>query len=146
MKKPVDILYVEDDELDVDLVKTALDVVCESNQFEMDVAEDGERALRLLMGAGDGHAVRKPDLILLDLNLPGVHGLELLKIIKTSAELSKIPVVIFSTSAAPPDVDESYRLGACGYLVKPHELQAYRETFKALSAYWFQNVVLPSQS
>ncbi len=144
-QKPIDILYVEDDDLDVQLVKTALEYVAKPGTFRMHVVDDGEKALQFL-NRTDGYCdVASPDMILLDLNLPKVHGREILRSIKEAKHLKKIPVIILTTSQLQEDVDESYSLGASGYLTKPNELSDYRQKFKAISDFWFSSVNLPSK-
>ncbi len=78
----------------------------------------------------------KPGIILLDLNMPKMAGLELLKIIKNNEDLKRIPVVIFTTSNGKKDIEDGYNLGATGYMVKPVEFQKYNEIIKAVYNYW----------
>lgn len=138
--KPVDILYVEDDVMDVDIAKTALGLVCEPHLYNMAVMEDGEKAVKFIENPENPSGSPRPDLILLDLNLPKVHGREVLRKIKGSKDYKNVPVIVLSTSRVQRDIDETYELGACAYLTKPNELDGYKETFKAICDFWFKKV------
>ena len=144
-QKAIDILYVEDDELDVQLATTALDFVSKPGAFKIHVVDDGEKALQFLKRAAPYQDAISPDMILLDLNLPKLHGRQVLRAIKETERLKKIPVIILTTSQRQEDVDQSYSLGASGYLTKPNELTDYRQKFKAISDFWFNSVNLPSK-
>src|SRR5690242_9218498 len=108
--RPVEVLLVEDDRSDVDLTKEALDEA--KVQIKLNVVEDGEKAMAFVrQEAPFTHSVR-PDLILLDLNLPKKDGREVLREIKSDPDLKTIPVVVLSTSDSDTDVISSYELGA----------------------------------
>jgi chemotaxis family two-component system response regulator Rcp1 len=133
---PVRILVVEDSHADVRLLREAvrehgLDVV-------LDTVADGELALRHLRGDGP-----RPDLILLDLNLPRLHGREVLESIKADPDLRSIPVIVLSTSASPRDVAECYERHASAYLVKPMGLDDLGELVLAIEAFWLRKALLP---
>jgi len=116
------ILFIEDNPGDILLVKTALEEIGRAAQ--LDTAQDGELALgRLQALAEENHA--QPDLILLDLNLPRVSGLELLEYIRSHRLLSRIPAVVLTTSNAPGDRARCEELGSTGYLVKPSRYEGY---------------------
>ena len=134
--KQVTILLVEDDRGDQKLIKNSLSDQRIANYLS--VAENGEQALDYLSGskAGDGECPR-PDLILLDLNMPGMGGKEFLRRIKDDEELESIPVVILTTSDLEQDVIDSYKLQAAGYVKKPVSLEGFRETLSKLEEYWF---------
>jgi CheY-like chemotaxis protein len=85
----------------------------------------------------------RPALILLDLNLPGLNGRELLKQIKNSEQACLAPVVVLSTSNNPRDIEACYRMGAAGYICKPLQLQVFADKIKNLMLYWFSTVNLP---
>lgn len=87
-----------------------------------------------------------PDSILLDLNLPGTDGREVLSIIKTTAALKSIPVVILSTSANPKDIAACYQAGANSYLLKPMRIDDLRKLLRIFLAYWFEIAILPNAS
>ncbi len=109
--------------------------------------EDGEEAFDYLYHEGeyqDRSVSPRPSLIVLDLNLPGTDGREVLARIKQDQELQTIPVVIFSTSSNPKDVDACYRYGISGYLVKPMNTSRLNQLVKTFLEYWFQTVELPN--
>ena len=100
---------------------------------------DGQQALDYLRREGkhkDPQSSPRPDLVLLDLRLPRVDGFEVLRRLKASEEISHIPVVVLSTSEAEGDIAEAYHTGACSYLVKPAEFEAYIELIRGLGHYW----------
>lgn len=134
--KAVNILLVEDDLGDQKLIKNSLAKQKISN--EIFVADSGEDALEYLASSktGDGdHPM--PDLILLDLNMPGMGGKEFLKRIKEDSQLDTIPVVILTTSDSDQDILETYKLHASGYIKKPVNLQGFQEVITQLEGYWF---------
>ncbi len=109
--------------------------------------EDGEEAFDYLYHEGeyqDTSLAPRPSLIVLDLNLPGTDGREVLARIKQDQELQTIPVVIFSTSSNPKDVNACYRYGISGYLVKPMNTSRLNQLVKTFLEYWFQTVELPN--
>jgi len=109
--------------------------------------EDGEEALEFLYRQGkyeDETLSPRPCLIVLDLNLPGTDGREILAELKQNQDLQTIPVVIFSTSSNPKDVDACYRYGISGYIVKPINTNRLNQLVKTFLDYWFQTVELPS--
>lgn len=108
--------------------------------------EDGESALDFLYHQGeyqDKHLAPRPSLIMLDLNLPGTDGKEVLAEIKQDADLKTIPVVILSTSSNPKDIDVCYRYGVSGYMVKPMGAERLNKLVKTFLEYWFDAVQLP---
>lgn len=131
------LLLVEDNLGDVGLIREALSS-CEA-KAEMSVARDGIEALSQLEG-GQG---ARPDLILLDLNLPRMDGRELLARLKSHPELRKIPVVVFTSSNAPQDVAKAYALHANCYLVKPTDLAGIERTVSLINEFWMKTVRLP---
>ncbi|GAB4548910.1 MAG: response regulator [Pleurocapsa sp.] len=109
--------------------------------------EDGEEALDFLYHEGEYQDIAlspSPSLIVLDLNLPGTDGREVLAILKKDRNLKNIPVVIFSTSSNPRDVDACYRYGISGYLVKPMNTERLNQLVQTFLDYWFKAVELPS--
>lgn len=130
------ILLVEDDPGDQKLIKKSLLNQRISN--ELFVAESGEDALDYLSGSKAGDSGRPmPDLILLDLNMPGMGGKEFLRSIKADDKLDTIPVVILTTSDSEQDVIDSYKLHASGYIRKPVNLEGLRGMMSKLEEYWF---------
>lgn len=109
---------------------------------------DGDEALDFLYRQGhytDPQASPRPVAVLLDLNLPGTDGRDVLRQIKQDEKLKKIPIVIFSTSDDPVDVEYCYRSGANGYLVKPMDLSALQRTIDALARYWLAANLPPAK-
>lgn len=109
--------------------------------------EDGEEALLFLYRQEeyeDESLSPRPSLIVLDLNLPGTDGREVLAQIKKDKDLQTIPVVIFSTSSNPKDINTCYRCGVSGYMVKPMDLNRLNDVVKTFLEYWFQTVELPN--
>ena len=138
------ILLIEDDPGDQELTRRALQR--DGILAELEVLADGKEALEHLQGQARAGAARRPtrpDLILLDLNLPGTPGKELLSRIKQDPELRSIPVVVVSTSARDADVARCYELGCNSYLIKPLEADRYRDALQEIYAYWFQVVCTP---
>ena len=132
--EPVQILLIEDDHGDQKLVKTSLNKQRIAN--EVFIADSGEDALDYLAGSKAGE-LPMPDLILLDLNMPGMGGKECLRRIKADEKLDTIPVVVLTTSDSEQDIIESYKLHASGYIKKPVTLQGFQQTMNNLENYWF---------
>ena len=139
--KPVDILLVEDNPGDVRLTREALKESKVLNTLA--VAVDGVEALAYLRRKGRFAAAARPDLILLDLNLPRMNGRELLAVIKADAELRRIPVVILTTSAAEQDILNTYDLHANCYITKPVDLEQFIAVVRSVEDFWFTIVRLP---
>ena len=138
------ILLVEDDPDDQALTKRALEGSKLRN--ELRVVDDGEQALDYLFQRGefaDPNMSPRPDLILLDLNLPKLDGRAVLKEIKESPGLRRIPVVILTTSSQEEDILRSYDLGVNSYITKPLRMEGFIEVVRDLERYWFELVVLP---
>ncbi len=137
----IHVLLVEDNEADIELTRDMLAM----NQFEikLSVAKDGIEALEFLDGEGSWSGTGRPTLILLDLNLPRKDGRHVLAVIKTHDELRRIPVVVLSSSDSEKDITSCYHLGANCYLVKPHDLTAYRAIVRTLEDFWLGAAVLP---
>lgn len=137
MHEEVSILLVEDDPLDLEMTRRALQDDHVHNRIE--VARDGEEALDFLFcqGAFAGRSIEaKPKLVLLDLKLPKIDGLEVLKEIRARPETRTIPVVVLTSSAEQRDIVETYRLGVNSYIQKPVDSAKFRETVKAVGFYW----------
>jgi CheY-like chemotaxis protein len=134
------VLYVEDDLDHAELVQRSL----QRHTFGSSILhiEDGEAALDYL-GRIDTHDVDRPGLILLDLRLPKVDGLEVLRTVKTNPRLSDIPVVVLTTSANDSDVQYAYAQCANSYLVKPEDFPTLDELMKTVGSYWLQWNALP---
>ncbi len=133
MMKKGTILLVEDNEDDIFLAKRALEKKKISNPLV--IAEDGEEAINLLFGL-DGRDTIEPILILLDLKIPKIGGLEVLQRIKTNSATSMIPVVILTTSSEEEDVAKSYKIGANSYVRKPVDFVQFSKIIEQLGMYW----------
>jgi CheY-like chemotaxis protein len=134
---PVEILLVEDSDTDLRLTLRALAKINIANRIE--VARDGEEALDFVYarGAYAGRAGQAaPRLVLLDLKLPKVDGLEVLRTLKTDSETRAIPVVVLTSSHEQRDIVESYNLGVNSYIVKPVEFDGFMKAVVELGMYW----------
>ena len=139
----VEILLVEDNPSDVVLTQIAMRQCKIANNLQ--VASDGEEALALLRGQGKFAGAPRPDLILLDLNLPRMDGRELLSAIKSDPTLQAIPVVVLTTSGEERDVVQSYALHANAYIAKPIDMDQFVKIVKAIDDFWFGIVTLPKR-
>ncbi|EEF61975.1 response regulator receiver protein [Pedosphaera parvula Ellin514] len=138
------ILMAEDDSDDRLLAKDAA-TECGLG-VDVRFVEDGAELMDYLKRRGkyiDPAAAARPDLVIIDLNMPRKDGREALKEIKLDAELKKIPVVIFTTSRADTDISLAYQLGANSFITKPVAFDALVNVMKAIKAYWFDAVILP---
>jgi chemotaxis family two-component system response regulator Rcp1 len=140
--KPIEILLVEDNAGDVRLTREALKEGKMLNNLQ--VAGDGVEALAYLKQAGKYAKAVRPDIILLDLNLPRKDGRELLADIKTDPNLRRIPVVILTTSKAEEDILKTYDLHANCYITKPVDLDQFMTVVKSVEDFWFTIVKLPT--
>ncbi len=134
--EPLAILLVEDDPADQKLIKTSL----RNQKIANDVytVQSGEEGMDFLHRHGNySNGTPQPDLILLDLNMPGMGGKEFLRRVKGDENLKQIPVVILTTSEAERDIIDSYKLQASGYVRKPVTLDEFKEAMKKLKEYWF---------
>ena len=142
--RPVRILLVDDDLVDVRLTMEAL----RESKIHANVAAvyDGVEALEYLRQEGQYREAKKPDLILLDLNMPRKDGRETLAEIKSDPALRRIPVVILTTSHADKDIIQTYDLGANAYVVKPVDLDQMVIIVQKIQNFWFSIVKLPRTS
>lgn len=140
--KPIKVLLVEDNDADVDLTRETFE--SSTLNVELTVASDGVEAIDILTGRRSSRASERPDLILLDLNLPKVDGRQVLLAIKDDRELKKIPVVVLTSSDAESDVLTSYQLGANCFITKPGDFRAYQDVVQALEGFWFAIATLPN--
>jgi len=137
----IEILLVEDNPGDVRLTKEALKEAKVGNYLH--VVEDGVAAMQFLRHEGEYHDVPRPDLILLDLNLPKKDGREVLEEIKADDSLKTIPVVVLTTSHAEEDIVRSYNLHANCYVTKPVDLDQFIRIVKSIEDFWLTIVRLP---
>ena len=135
---PIEVLLVEDDPGDVVLIQEAFEHNKVRNRLH--VVGDGVEAMRFLREGGE-----RPDLVLLDLNLPRKDGREVLEEIKTDPALRSIPVVVLTTSKAEEDIERSYGLGANSYITKPVTFAGLVEVMRTWTRYWVEIVELPSE-
>jgi chemotaxis family two-component system response regulator Rcp1 len=139
--KPIEILLVEDNPGDVRLIKEALKEGKVRNTLH--VASDGVEAITFLRKQGEYSGIPRPDLILLDLNLPKKDGREVLAEIKADEDLKRIPVVVLTTSQSEIDILKSYNLHANCYITKPVDLGQFLEVVKSIEDFWLTVVRLP---
>lgn len=134
MMKAVDILLVEDDPGDVFLIREAM----KNSVFRFDirVADNGEKALDYLYRRSAHAGAERPDLIVLDLNLPRINGLEVLREIKSVPELNTIPVIVLTTSKNEADASLCRELGASGFLSKPPSFEEFLEIGRQIERFW----------
>lgn len=142
-KKAIEVLLVEDNSADVDLTR---EVLAENDHLQLNAVQDGEQALSFLHRRGRFSEVPRPDIIILDLNLPGVDGRRILQELMSHRDLSKIPVIVFSSSQAQDDVLSSYRLGANCYFRKPGNLPEFKAVVKAMADFWVPFVSQPQRA
>jgi chemotaxis family two-component system response regulator Rcp1 len=135
------ILLVEDNAGDVRLTREALYEL--EADVELESVPDGEQALAYLRGEGAHAGARRPDLILLDLNLPKKNGLEVLEDIKGDPELRRTPVIMLTTSSSARDVAACYDRGVNCYVVKPLDLDDFTRLVHAINSFWFEDAQLP---
>jgi chemotaxis family two-component system response regulator Rcp1 len=141
---PIEILLVEDSPGDVRLTREAFKDA--KVHINLNVASDGAEALEFLKREGKHAHAPRPDLILLDLNLPKKDGREVLEEVKESPTLKSIPVVILTTSASDADILRSYRLHANCYITKPVGLDGFLEVVRSIDNFWLTVVKLPSEA
>ncbi len=141
--KVMQVLLVEDSPGDIRLTQEAFRDA--NSAIHMHVAFDGVEAMAFLRREGVHAQAPRPELILLDLNLPKMDGREVLAHIKADEKLKTIPTVILTTSAAEADIVKSYQLHANCYLVKPGQLEAFENLVKSINDFWLTKVRLPQQ-
>lgn len=138
------ILLIEDRQSYIDLVIEALANFDENRDcYNLYAVKNGEEALKFLYKKEEYAKVPSPGLILLDLNLPKMNGLEFLSLVKQDSELKTIPVVILTTSNNPQDIFECYKRHANCYITKPPDLDQFFLTIEMIINFWFANVKLP---
>ena len=136
----LDILAVEDNPGDAYMLREAFSRI--GSKSRITVAQDGQEALDFLGTRNDSFGARRPDLILMDLKLPGKDGLEVLAEIKQQEKLQMIPVIIMTSSGAAEDISRAYRLCANCYIVKPPDFNSLVETVSLIEKFWLR-VALP---
>jgi CheY-like chemotaxis protein len=142
-REPVEILLAEDNPGDVKLTRKALEKGRLANNLH--VVNDGVETMEFLRGEGEYEGRPRPDLVLLDLNMPRKDGREVLEEIKESEQLKRIPVVVLTSSEAEEDVIRSYDLHANAYLTKPVDFDGFIDVVSTLEEFWLQVVKLPPE-
>jgi len=143
--RPIDILLVEDNDVDVKITQLAFEESKVKNSIY--VTRDGEDALNYIYKRGEYEESKKeaptPDLILLDLNMPKIGGLEVLKALKADEFYKSIPVIILTSSASEEDIAKSYRDGATNYIQKPIDFEGFVDIVEGFNYYWLNISKLP---
>jgi CheY-like chemotaxis protein len=128
------ILYIEDDPNDIDLTMSAFREYRLAH--ETHIIRDGEEAMRYLKGLANDNQTGLPMIVLLDVKIPKIGGLEILRYIKTAESLRPVPVVVLSSSGEDNDVKRAYELGANAYVIKPVKFEGFMEAIKGLGRFW----------
>lgn len=139
--RPAQVLLVEDNFGDALLTRKAFESGTVPTQIS--VADSGQKALAMLHQEGEYAGLPLPDLVLLDINLPGMSGMEVLNDIKSDSRTQHIPVVIMTSSRAEMDVARSYSLHANSYIIKPSSLDHLAEVVRTIEKFWFSLAVYP---
>jgi chemotaxis family two-component system response regulator Rcp1 len=138
----INILLVEDNPADVRLTEEALKEAANA-VTKLHVAMDGAEALEFLHRRGEHASAPRPDLMLLDLNLPRVDGRQVLEEVKTDPDLRRIPVVVLTTSPSEDDIIHAYDRHVNSYIRKPVDLDRFLDVLRAIDEYWLGSVALP---
>jgi CheY-like chemotaxis protein len=142
-ERSIDVLLVEDNPADVRLTREIFENG--DDRTRLNVVGDGEQAMAFLRREGPYSDCPRPQLVLLDLNLPRKDGREVLEELKSDANLCRIPVVVLTTSGAESDISRSYELQANCYITKPVDLDQFFEVVGSIKSFWLANAKLPSQ-
>lgn len=143
MTQPLEILLVEDNEGDIEMVRAALED--QLPPCNVAVVKEGREALNYLFRHGDFQSAAAPQLILLDLNMSGMDGKILLKILKDDERVSSIPVVVLTSSKAPSDIREAYARRANCYVVKPFDSKDFKNAIRQIVDFWKNLAMLPHE-
>lgn len=139
--KPIHILLVEDSEGDIMLTTDAFEDARIANTVS--VTRDGEEAIHFLQQTGPHANAERPDLILLDINMPRKNGHEVLQFIKSDAHFKTIPVIMLTTSSSPNDIYNSYSEYANAYITKPIDIKDFFKVITTIESFWLQIAQLP---
>ena len=139
------LLIVEDSDEDFEAIVRALQAVA-AGAVQVERASDGEQALEVLENSGPPPMRPMPSVVLLDLNLPGTDGREVLEEVKATARLRQLPVVVISASSDPQTIADCYKRGASGYVVKPMDFTRLEDLVRNIKSYWLDSVELPPES
>ena len=143
VNKPLHILLVEDSEGDIFLIQEAFDEANITVNFSL--VNDGRDAIDFLRKDGEFLDAMTPDIVLLDLNLPKMNGLEVLDIVKRDDQLKQIPVIMLTTSSSPDDIQKSYSSYVNSYIVKPSYFQNFIDIVKSVEDFWLETSTLPNR-
>jgi CheY-like chemotaxis protein len=135
------VLLAEDNDADVEL--TQISIQQTGRDIDLHVVRDGEQCMGFLLKLGAFHDAPTPHLVLLDLHMPRMNGLEVLASINSRPALRSIPVVVLTTSNNSSDIREAYARSCCGYVVKPMGFLEFSRAIESLLAYWLSLVKLP---
>ena len=139
----INVLLCEDNPGDIYLIENSFQ--CSKRSYNIDRVVTGNNVMAYLRQEDRYQYAPRPDILMLDLNLPGKHGFEILQEIKAAPSLKAIPIVVFTSSRARKDVLTSYRLQASCYIVKPSDLQTFLEAIRQIENFWLGLVELPPQ-
>jgi CheY-like chemotaxis protein/DNA-binding XRE family transcriptional regulator len=142
-KEEINLLLIEDNPYDEFLVRKVLEKT--PHNFNIYVLHDGEMVLSFLRNKLLSTPFSRPDIILLDLNIPKVDGLSLLRSIKQDRDLQEIPIIVLTSSLSKVDMLNAYKNHASGYISKSFELDVFKKKLEATLSYWIEAVVLPQQ-
>lgn len=142
-KDPIEILLAEDNPNDVEMTRRAF----EKGKFlnNLRVVTDGREALAYLHRDGEYEEAPRPDIVLLDLEMPRMDGLEVLEALEADDDLAQIPVVVLTSSEAERDIVESYKHNANAYLTKPVGYKEFQNIVRQIESFWFEVVKLPTE-
>ena len=141
MTESIRVLVAEDNPADADLLQETINEG--KLQLKLTTVKDGVEVIEYLRGEGKFAGAPRPDLILLDLNLPRMNGRQVLAKVKSDANLRGIPIVVLTSSSAEQDIAQSYNLGANCYVMKPVDLKAFQAIVRQVEDFWFTIVKLP---
>ena len=142
-RRPVEILLVEDNETDVMLAREAFRESLVFNHLH--VVDNGEDAVQFLRREGKFLTAPRPDLVLLDLNLPRMSGQEVLAVVKSDEGLKRIPMVVMTSSKSREDIEDVYALHANSFVSKPMELCDFRDVVRTVGHFWLYVAALPEK-
>lgn len=142
--RTIEVLIIEDNQGDIDITRDVFEET--ETKCNLNFVYTGEEALEFLRRKGEYPNAPTPDIILLDLNLPGYSGREIIEKIKNDDAFKKIPVIVMTSSESQRDVYDAYSLHANCYIVKPIEMNEYVKIIKAIESFWFLTAVLPGDT
>ena len=143
MEQAIEIFMLEDSPADLEMAKEVFEQGKILNNFSY--AEDGEAALDYLNKRGQYQNAKTPDIIILDINVPRINGIQVLEEIKKDSQLKRIPVIMLTTSDALTDIEESYAKYANAYIQKPFQIKDFYNIVDTFEEFWFKIVKLPTR-